>query len=201
MNILISHNFNTLFIGNTGTGKTCAIKKFANDTLSSDEWEKGQLVLSATSTAWQVQDYFENKVEKQKKGVYGAKLPGHRIFIFVDDLNMPAKEKYGAQPPIEMLRQTIDNGGFYDIASNELIKIVDVTFSAAMGIPGGGRTLPSKRLMRHFSLVHLPAFSNQNLFRIFSKILEWGYSTYPDTWQKQVKTLTKLTIAVYDKAV
>ena len=35
-------------------------------------------------------------VEKQKKGVYGPKVPGKRLVIFVDDLNMPAKEKYGA---------------------------------------------------------------------------------------------------------
>lgn len=81
-----------------------------------------------------------------------------------------------------MLRQVIDNGGYYDIKTNEWVKIIDTVFSAAMGIPGGGKTLPSKRLMRHFNLIHIPAFSNENLYRIFSKILEWGYTTYPQTW-------------------
>jgi len=106
------------------------------------------------------------------------------LLIFVDDLNMPAKEKYGAQPPIEMLRQTIDNGGFYDLKENELVKIVQVTFAASMGVPGGGKTLPTKRLMRHFNLIHIPPFSSENLYRIFSKILEWGYGDYPEQWQK-----------------
>ncbi len=74
-------------------------------------------------------------------------------------------------------------------------------FVAAMGIPGGGKTLPTKRLMRHFNLIHLPPFSSDNLSRIFSKILEWGYAEHPDQWKKQISVITKLTIAIYEKSL
>lgn len=48
--------------------------------------------------------------------------------IFVDDLNMPRLDHYGSQPPIELLRQYQDFGGFYD--RNKLFwKDIQVTFS------------------------------------------------------------------------
>lgn len=94
---------------------------------------------------WQV----DGRLDKRKKGVYGPQI-GKRCIIFVDDLNMPAKEVYGAQPPLELLRQACDHQGWYG-RDNAFRQMVDVQFAAAMGPPGGGRTFVTNRLLRHFS--------------------------------------------------
>lgn len=37
-----------------------------------------------------------------------------KIVIFIDDLNMPESDMYGAQPALELIRQLLDMGGIYD---------------------------------------------------------------------------------------
>ena len=44
--------------------------------------------------------------------MYGPPV-GQTMCIFVDDLNMPM-QKYGAQPPIELLRQLLDQGYWFN---------------------------------------------------------------------------------------
>jgi len=51
-------------------------------------------------------------------------------------VSFPAQlEHYGAQPPIELLRQYMDHGGWYD-RQNAFRRIEDCKFVAAMGPPG-----------------------------------------------------------------
>jgi dynein heavy chain, axonemal len=122
---LIGHSFPILMIGETGTGKTQGIKKFIGRLLDQGNWESGEIVLSATTTALQVQEYNESRLEKHKKGVYGPKNPTAKLLIFVDDLNMPAREKYGAQPSLEMMRQIVDNGGFFNNKTNDWMTLIN----------------------------------------------------------------------------
>ena len=46
-------------------------------------------------------------------GVY-VPVGGRKLLTFLDDLNMPAKDEYGSQPPLELVRQWIDYGFWYD---------------------------------------------------------------------------------------
>ena len=117
-------------------------------------------------------------MEKKRKGVYGPQY-GREGVIFVDDLNMPQKEKYGAQPPIELLRQWMDYGGWYDIDTpeREFRKTTNVRFAAAMGPPGDGRNSISSRYIRHFNVIYIEPYSPDSLKYIFTTIMEWNFAS------------------------
>lgn len=72
------------------------------------------------------------------------------MVIFVDDLNMPQPDAYDSHPPLELLREMLDYGGFYDTKRLLWKEVQDVTLLAACSPPGGGRSHLNARLLRHF---------------------------------------------------
>jgi dynein heavy chain len=117
-------------------------------------------------------------MEKKRKGVYGPAL-GKEGVVFVDDLNMPMKQRYGAQPPIELLRQWMDYGGWYDIniPERDFRKLINVRFAAAMGPPGDGRNSISSRYIRHFNVIYVEPYSDDSLKNIFSNVMDWVFAS------------------------
>jgi dynein heavy chain len=200
METLISHGHPFIFVGPTGTGKS---KYITNKLLSMNEGYVPMFVnFSARTSANQTQDIIFSKLDKRRKGVYGPPL-GKKFLIFVDDLNMPAKEVYGAQPPIELLRQWLDHGNWYDRKDTSRLEIIDILFLGAMGPPGGGRAFITPRFLRHFNQISINQFDDETMLRIFSLITTWHTNRldFSEKIRDVADTLVSSTIAIHKAAL
>ena len=82
--------------------------------------------MSAQTSSNIVQEIIEARVEKRVKGIY-VPIGGKKLLNFMDDFNMPAKDQYGSQPPLELLRLWLDFGFWYD-RKNQSVKYIKVNF-------------------------------------------------------------------------
>ena len=101
-----------LLTGEQGSAKTSILNAFTGR-YNPEERLYQKSNFSATTTPQIFQKTIETSVDKRMGTTYGPPI-GKTMTIFIDDLNLPQMDESGTIPPVELLRQWIDHGYWYD---------------------------------------------------------------------------------------
>jgi len=191
--------------GATGTGKTVVLQSCLKslEPMPYDD-PNGMGVIpvlvnfSAQTSSLITQVTIEQKLEKKRKNLLGAPA-GRKCVIFVDDVNMPLVETYGAQPPCELLRQFLDHQGFYDREKLFWKDVVDTLMFVGAAPPGGGRQAITPRMTRHANVLCMPSANDAAMISIFSSILSGFTAKFDASVKGLVKGACEATVELYNR--
>uniref|UniRef100_A0A1A9WZZ0 Dynein axonemal heavy chain 7 n=1 Tax=Glossina brevipalpis TaxID=37001 RepID=A0A1A9WZZ0_9MUSC len=200
LDLLVRHGKPVMFVGPTGTGKSCYIIDYMLKKMDLNVYKPLLISFSAQTSANQTQDIIMSKLDKRRKGVFGPPL-NKKFVIFVDDVSMPLKETYGAQPPIELLRMMMDHWMWYDLKNIIPMKLIDLQMICAMGPPSTGNTV-TQRFQRHFNVLAIDEFNDDILRAIFSKIVLWHLDTrgFSKAFDPCIEEIVDATLHIYNMA-
>ncbi|CAD8108771.1 unnamed protein product [Paramecium sonneborni] len=198
MQLLIREQTPTLITGQTGVGKSMLAQSLLFEMKLNESVQPVLLNFSAQTKSKQTQLAIESKLIKKGKILFGARV-NESIAIFIDDINMPALEKYGAQPCIEFLRQMIELQGTFDRTKLFWKHIEDVTILIAGGPPGGGRNNLSQRFVRQFNVLNMPNQSDSILEMIYGSILKGYFNSinFSENVRKTSDQITRITVELF----
>ncbi|KAI5723048.1 hypothetical protein M8J76_000435 [Diaphorina citri] len=185
INLYLQNDVPMMFVGPTGTGKSTIVLNLLLN-LSKDKYLPNIINFSARTSSNITQEMIMAKLDRRRKGVYGPAM-GKKYIVFIDDLNMPQKETYGAQPAVELLRQIIDHKHLYDF---QTVTRVDLKASHYGG-----------RLLRHMNIISIDSFNEATLSKIFTSVLDWHFSKgFTDSIVKLSKNIVAATFHVYSES-
>ena len=200
LNMCIKNKKPVFFTGETGVGKSVVIQKFLSLNKENMELSPINLNFSAQTDSLSTQQTIEaNLIKKKGRAVLGAN-GNNTCVLFIDDVNMPSVEKYGAQPPIELLRQIIGGNVFYDRLQLFEKRIENFVTICSAAPPSGGRAALTPRFTRFFHVLCLPQPSEETMKSIFEGIIEGFFhsSKFPSKVSDCGRALVESTVLLYN---
>ena len=182
-----------MLVGNAGSAKTTIF----NDKLAQlpDDVMSFTINFNSYTDASSLQSILEQPLEKKTGSMFGP--PGtKRLIYFVDDINMPTPDKYGTQSAIELLRQQVDYGGFYDLKKLSMKSIESVQYVGCMN-PTAGSFAIIDRMQRHFATFACPFPEPEVLRTIYLSILTGHLANFEPEVARLAENIVGATLALH----
>eukprot|EP00656_Telonema_subtile_P031899 TRINITY_DN3494_c0_g2_i1.p1 TRINITY_DN3494_c0_g2~~TRINITY_DN3494_c0_g2_i1.p1 ORF type:complete len:4527 (-),score=1335.50 TRINITY_DN3494_c0_g2_i1:103-13683(-) len=196
--LLIKSHHPVLLVGGVGNGKTVCVESTINKVLREDEkFSTIGANFSAQTSSEALQSLIEAKLDK--RGNAFAPSGGKTMIVFVDDFNMPEKDLFGSQPPLELLRLWMSYGFWYDRTKQTEKRIIDTQLICAMGPPGGSRAVISERIQSKFNLINVTAPSDDTMRRIFGVMINQKLLDFDESFKSLGEQITTCTISLYQR--
>ena len=192
--VILKQKRHVLLVGGAGTGKTALVKDFMRNL---DEATMTSTInMNYYTDSASIQQQLEQPIDKRSGKSYGPPT-GKKLVYFIDDLNMAMVETYGTQTPIELVRQHMDYGSWYDRTDLGLKKYIqDVQFISCMNNKSGSFFV-NPRLQRHFSAFSCTMPGESDLALVYGTILENHLRLFQSSVQKIGASLVDATITAH----
>lgn len=125
---------------------------------------------------------------------------GRWLVVFCDEINLPAIDKYGTQTAISLLRQMIEQQGFWSPNQQQWVTLSRIQFVGACNPPTDiGRNALNQRFLRHSAVILVDYPGKASLHQIYETFNSAVLKSVP-TLRGYASTLTSAMIEFYTRS-
>eukprot|EP00105_Crassostrea_gigas_P044993 XP_019929141.1 PREDICTED: dynein beta chain, ciliary isoform X4 [Crassostrea gigas] len=186
LSTLTDYRKSVMLVGENGCGKTAIINDKIRTAYSGEVAEVLSLTIQANrfTNARLLYDRLDERLEWKHGQTYVPK-GNKRLLCLVDDINLSQVDLSGQQTAVELVREHIDDGGFYNQDTHAWRYVNSVTYCTTVN-PNTTANVPklSQRFMRHFAVFGVPYPDLADQQSIFSILLQTHFIA-PETSSTQ----------------
>ncbi|CAI5758795.1 unnamed protein product [Candida verbasci] len=126
-------------------------------------------------------------------------VTGKWVVVFCDEINLPMIDEYGSQNIISLMRQMVEQNGFWRTKDMRWITLENVQFVGACNPPNDpGRSLLSDRFLRHVSVIMVDYPGTLSMQQIYQTFMKAILKCAPDL-RGFARELTNASIEIYER--